>query len=70
MTAIGKGLALRMNNQFIQRGVLMQIDYDLVDRMQGRAKPSLTYGQAVEYQILRNRDVAKAAYKAETQGSD
>lgn len=70
MTAIGKGLALRMNNQFIQRGVLMQIDHDLVDRMEGRAKPRLSYGQAVEYQILRNREAAKAAYRAETRGSD
>ena len=57
------GVSLRMANQYVHHGVVLQLDQDLAARASGRSdRPSLTYGQAVAYQIIRDQDVALAAY--------
>lgn len=62
------GVNLRMNNQYIHHGVTMQLDPDLVARIQGRAPGHITYNQAVEYQIIRDQDVAMSTYLADSSG--
>jgi hypothetical protein len=59
------GVNLRMSNQFIHRGVTLQLDRDLVARI----GHNLTYSQAVEYQVIRDQDVAMTRYLQDTSGA-
>jgi hypothetical protein len=62
------GLALFHANQYVHHGVTMSLAPDLVARIGAPGPAFLTYGQAVEYQIIRDQDRAMTAYLADSSG--
>lgn len=60
--------ALRADCQYIHRGVLMDLDADLSRRVSLKSddQMSLTLGEAIEYQVIKDQARARAAYVRDT----